>query len=240
MRRRLAVAFVTILSVQSIFAGVTITGTRIIYPSNQKSVTVQLNNPLDQPAMIQAWLDDGDPNSIPEADKIPFLLTPPLALIEGKKGQMLRLMSKNFEHLPQDRESLYWFNILDLPATHESDQNLNKLNISIRSRIKLFYRPTQLKFSQEKAFNSIQAQYEKKTQSLQIKNPSPYYLNFFSMVLNHEKENFKYQEKLMIAPFSQESLKLNVNFKPENMYVGLINDYGAPQFYNVQIEHLEQ
>ncbi len=59
------------------FAGVTITGTRIIFPSNQNTVTVQLNNPDDRPALIQAWLDNGDPHQIPEADKIPFILTPP-------------------------------------------------------------------------------------------------------------------------------------------------------------------
>ena len=40
-------------------ADVTIAGTRIIFPSTAKSVSVQLNNIGDQPALIQAWLDDG-------------------------------------------------------------------------------------------------------------------------------------------------------------------------------------
>lgn len=218
------------------FAGVTITGTRIIFPSNQNTVTVQLNNPDDRPALIQAWLDDGDPHQIPEADKIPFILTPPLAQIASNKGQMLRLIAKDTSALPQDRESLYWFNILDMPASEQVETaEKNKLQVSIRSRIKLFYRPVNLKISQEKAFSSVTFKYNETNKSVTVDNPSPYYVNFYNVSFNPEKENFVYADPLMVAPYSTESFKPKIQFKPQKISYLLINDYGGNQAYQAVI-----
>jgi P pilus assembly chaperone PapD len=218
------------------FAGVTITGTRIIFPSNQNTVTVQLNNPDDRPALIQAWLDNGDPHQIPEADKIPFILTPPLAQIASNKGQMLRLIAKDTSALPQDRESLYWFNILDMPASEQVETaEKNKLQVSIRSRIKLFYRPVNLKISQEKAFSSVTFKYNETNKSMTVNNSSPYYVNFYNVSLNPEKENFVYADPLMVAPYSTESFKPAIQFKPQKISYLLINDYGGNQAYQAVI-----
>ena len=45
----------------SVSANVVITGTRVIYPSNQKTVSVQLTNVGTKPSLVQAWIDNGDP-----------------------------------------------------------------------------------------------------------------------------------------------------------------------------------
>ncbi|MFC3171964.1 molecular chaperone [Acinetobacter vivianii] len=179
-----------------------------------------MNNPDDRPALIQAWLDNGDPHQIPEADKIPFILTPPLAQIASNKGQMLRLIAKDTSALPQDRESLYWFNILDMPASEQVETaEKNKLQVSIRSRIKLFYRPVNLKITQEKAFSSVTFKYNETNKSVTVNNPSPYYVNFYNVSLNPEKENFVYADPLMIAPYSTESFKPEIQFKPQKLAI---------------------
>ncbi len=77
---------------QSIFAGVTIDGTRIIFPSNAKSISVQLRNGLSTPALVQTWIDNGDIDQIPNADQIPFVLTPPLSRVEPNRGQIIRII----------------------------------------------------------------------------------------------------------------------------------------------------
>lgn len=107
MSIRFFTALIALSCSQSLFAGVSITGTRIIFPADKPSVTVQLTNPLTAPALIQAWIDNGDPKVIPEANVIPFILTPPLVQIEPQKGQMIRLLAKETEKLAKDRESLY-------------------------------------------------------------------------------------------------------------------------------------
>ncbi|MEB3754355.1 molecular chaperone [Acinetobacter sp. MD2(2019)] len=234
MRSKLSM-LVSVFALSTItHAGVVITGTRIIFPSNQSTVTVQLNNQLKQPALIQSWLDDGDPSKIPSADKIPFILTPPITMIEGNKGQMIRLVSKGTETLPKDRESLFWFNILDIPPTTETAQN--QLNISIRSRIKVFYRPTKLNMVQEKAFTSVKFSYNEADKTLKINNPSPYFLNFLNLDFNPQKEHLVYTDPLMIAPFSESKIQPKLNFKPTQMIYTLINDYGSNQPYTIDLK----
>lgn len=213
----------------SSFAGVTITGTRIVFPASQQTATVQLTNSSDKPAMIQAWLDNGDPKTIPEAGEVPIILTPPLTRIEAKKGQMIRLIQKDTNKLPQDRESVYWFNILDIPATVQQQENqaANKLMVSIRTRIKLFYRPEKLDITQQKAFSSLHFQYDTATKAIKIYNPSPYYINFEHIDFKNAKQQFAYNEPLMVAPFAMETIKPKLNFHPTQASYLLINDYGG-------------
>jgi P pilus assembly chaperone PapD len=76
----------------------------------------------------------------PEKDSAPFIVLPPIVRIEPGKGQSWRLVF-NGSRLPQDRESLFWFNLLDIPPEPKNGTAINYLQLAIRSRIKLFYRP---------------------------------------------------------------------------------------------------
>lgn len=239
MRFKICCALVAFLGLTKSYADVTITGTRIIFPSNQNSITVQLNNPISTPALVQAWLDDGDPALIPAADKIPFILTPPLTTIEPKKGQMIRLISKDTSGLKTDRESLFWFNILDIPPNTTDAEGKNKLNIAVRSRIKLFYRPARLQISQDKAFNSVVFQYSNSTKTLKINNPSPYYLSFMSLAINPDQQNIAYNDVLMVEPYGSERINPKLNFIPTQIKYGLINDYGSVNVFQVKIEVID-
>ncbi len=73
-------------------------------------------------------------------DAAPFIVLPPIVRIEPGKGQSWRLVF-NGSRLPQDRESLFWFNLLDIPPEPKNGKTDNYLQLAIRSRIKLFYRP---------------------------------------------------------------------------------------------------
>ena len=93
-------------------ASVTILGSRIIYSAGASSVDVQLKNNDDIPYVIQTRFDEGNVNATPaEGAKIPFLTTPPVFRIP-KAGQVIRVTHTGARDLPQDRESLYWFNAL--------------------------------------------------------------------------------------------------------------------------------
>ncbi|EFA28624.1 Gram-negative pili assembly chaperone domain protein [Haemophilus influenzae HK1212] len=92
-----------------------ITGTRVIYPAGQKNVIVKLENNDDSAALVQAWIDNGNPNADPKYTKTPFVITPPVSRVEAKSGQSLRITFTGGEPLPEDRESLFYFNLLDIP-----------------------------------------------------------------------------------------------------------------------------
>ena len=235
MRFQFLISIIFLLLAQHVSAGITVTGTRIIFPSNQQSVSIQLNNKLDKPALAQLWLDDGDPSLIPSADKIPFIITPPLSEISAKRGQMVRIIVKDKSQLPADRESLFWFNVLDIPSKHQ-DNTENTLQISIRTRLKLFYRPKNLVINQNQAFNLVKFKYDDLTGQVEVHNPSPYFLNFFDVVLVSNQDTKTYNQNLMLAPYATEKFNPEISFQPTQLKYQLINDYGVKQSYSILLK----
>lgn len=53
-------------------ASVILHGTRIVYPSNSKDVTIVAENNGEQPALVQAWLDNGSDPANLDKDEVPL------------------------------------------------------------------------------------------------------------------------------------------------------------------------
>ncbi len=79
--------------------------------------------------LTQVWVDDGRVQNQPEKDAAPFIVLPPIVRIEPGKGQSWRTVF-NGSRLPQDRESLFWFNLLDIPP----EPKMARLTITCSSR----------------------------------------------------------------------------------------------------------
>lgn len=125
-------------------AEIQIVGTRVIYPASEREVTVNVLNNGKSPRLLQVWTDDGDPADTATTSRAPFLATPPLSRIEPGKGQALRLMfTGNPADLPQDRESVFWLNVLEIPPRPKSGdgEGENFLQFAVRTRLKIFFRP---------------------------------------------------------------------------------------------------
>jgi len=117
-------------------------GTRVIYPAEEREVTIAVDNVGTTPRLLQVWVDSGDEQSTADTAEAPFLLTPPMSRVEAGKGQSFRLMFTGGE-LPQDRESVFWFNVLEVPPKPEAKiaESVNYLQFAVRTRLKIFYRP---------------------------------------------------------------------------------------------------
>ena len=76
----------------SAIADIVISGTRVVYKSEQKSVNVRLENKGNNPLLVQSWLDTGDDNAEPGSITVPFTATPPVSRIDAKRGQTIKLM----------------------------------------------------------------------------------------------------------------------------------------------------
>lgn len=87
----------------SSIADIVISGTRVIYKSDQKSVNVRLENKGNNPLLVQSWLDTGDDNAEPGSITVPFTATPPVSRIDAKRGQTIKLMYTASTSLPKDR-----------------------------------------------------------------------------------------------------------------------------------------
>lgn len=210
-------------------AEIIIHGTRVIYHSDAREVTLQLMNNGDRPALVQAWMDRGDASIKPELTQVPFAITPPMTRIEGGRGQALRITAlPNSQHLKTDQESLFWLNILDIPpkpAINLSEAYAqNYLQLAIRSRIKFIYRPKRVRGNVADAASNIQWQYQ--DHQLMVNNPTPFFMSLTSIEqsISGQKINL-IEEGMLLAPFS----KNNINLKSDNlnnMKFVLINDYG--------------
>lgn len=206
------------------YANIVITGTRIIYPANQKNVSVQLSNAGDEPALVQAWIDNGDPHAIPEQIKTPFVITPPISRVDANKGQTLRVTYTG-EPLPTDRESIFYFNILDVPP-NPKDKSKNYLQVAIRSRIKLFFRPMNLKVSPEEAYKQVEWRAQGK--QLIANNNTPYFITYSDIAVTQGSRKVKVLNPTMVSPFSQATFNLTQAVSATgSVEWTVINDYGG-------------
>lgn len=144
-------------SLSSANAGITINGTRVVYPAGQREVSLSMVNDGKEARLIQAWVDSGSASERAESSKAPFLITPPMARVDPGKGQTLRIMFSGADNLPQDRETVYWLNVLEIPPKPKagSDEAENYMQLAVRSRMKLFYRPKGLQGTSDAAADLV-------------------------------------------------------------------------------------
>lgn len=219
-----------LLSTFQAVAGVVITGTRQIYLSNKKELTVKLDNNGSQPALVQTWIDEGDAKTTPMTSKAPFVITPPVFRLDPSKGQMLRVVYTGGDSLPKDRESVFWLNVLEIPpepTASEAEDKQNMLQMAFRSRIKLFYRPATLNGQQDKALDEIG--FSKTDGKLKVYNNSAYYVSLSNIdAVNEKNEHANLKDALMIPPKGEELLDLDKSLASvSNVSFKFINDYGA-------------
>jgi len=136
-------------------ASVVMNGTRFVYRAGEKEIVVKVSNVGKLPALTQTWLDDGDASAKPETVYVPFNVTPPISRIEPGKSQSLRLAFTGSDKLPEDRESLFWLNILEVPPKAEAADDGGQMQLAFRYRLKLFYRPKGLSGSADTASEAL-------------------------------------------------------------------------------------
>lgn len=211
--KSLILFFISLFIINTSYAGVIISGTRVIYNEGNKNVSINVKNPDKMPYLIQSWIDDFE-----EKKQSKFTITPPLFRLNPDKENTLRIFLTE-EGLPSDQESLFWLNIKTIPATEKTE---NSLQIAFKTQMKLIYRPKSLKdvnFEEEQKKLS----WSKERGKVIVYNPTPYFMNF---------QTIKFNGKLVddvsyVKPFSTKSFDINDNNEHGLISWELINDYGA-------------
>ena len=189
-------------------ASVILQGTRVVYPSSSKDVTIVAENTGQQPALVQAWLDNGEDLKSLDNDETPFVLTPPIFRLNPDKTQSLRIIY-NKAPLPKDRESLFWLNVLEVPPTLADENNQNALRVNFRTRVKVFFRPSELSGDVRKAASELTWGLSQigNDVNIAVKNPSPYYVTLTSVAADVSGKKYEGDGK-MIPPFSSGEMVL--------------------------------
>jgi len=230
----------SMLASLSAHAQVIVHGTRQIFPGNQREITVRTENVGKRASLVQAWLDDGDKLAAPEDAKSPFVLRPPVYRLDAGKSQAMRVLFTGAP-LPQDRESIFWLNILDIPPTPEADTVAtgNYLQFSLRTRIKLIYRPAGLN-EPSVAPQKLQWSVVSKGSDwvLQANNPTPYYVHFADVAVRVQGMTYPVEEPTMVAPMSTQAYTVKgLGAAPSagNVQFQYINDQGGVAAHSVPL-----
>jgi chaperone protein EcpD len=220
-----------LLNTTSALAGIVINSTRVIYPEGKSEVNVRLESQNEYPSLIQSWVDSGDKDEEINKIKVPFILLPPVTRIEPHQGQTLRInfTGEGFT-LPLDRESVYWLNVLDIPPKTSND-NGSLLQMAVRTRIKLFYRPKAIQnASPAEAAENITWRLSTNNGKvmLEAENNSPFYVSIASIQAEKEGKLSAKADGKMINPFGKATyIFAGKGFKINKFKYFYINDYGA-------------
>ncbi|QMD47388.1 fimbria/pilus periplasmic chaperone [Citrobacter freundii] len=210
-------------------AGIVIYGTRIVYPAEKNEVMVQLMNQENRSSLVQSWIDDGDTSLPPEKIQVPFLLTPPVAKVAANSGQQLKI-KKLPNMLPNNKESLFYLNVLDIPPNNPDSAGKNVLKFAMQNRIKLFYRPKGISSVNKGTFQKLSM---KRSGSIySIKNDAANWITVTEVKANNVKIN---NESIMLAPLSSADVVLKSS--NANQYkMTIIDDHGNYISDNVSLK----
>lgn len=194
-------------------AGVVIGGTRVIYDGNKKESSISVNNPDPNPYLIQSWVEPKDGGN----ETVPFIVTPPLYRLDKGQQNVERIVVTG--PLPQDKESLYWLNIKTIPSAPRKD---NTLQIAVKTRIKLIYRPTSLKGTVPEEL-ADKLTWQRTDRQIQVTNPTPVVMNFNEISVGGKKLN----EVTYVLPGATARFSLPTGVTSGAVTFKIINDYGG-------------
>lgn len=209
------VLLATLVSAGAAQAGVVVGGTRLIYDGARKESSLSVSNPDKVPYLIQSWVE----TTTGGAEKAPFMVTPPLFRLDGGQDNVLRVVRAG-GNLPADKESLYWMNIKSIPSANK-DASQNTLQIAVKTRIKLIYRPQGLKGVPEEQTDKLTWRHS--GDSLQVTNPTPFYMNFQEVKIAGREV----KDVTFVAPMSAATFALPAGVSGDSVSWKIISDYGG-------------
>lgn len=206
-------------------ANLVINATRVIYSGASHDVAINVTNEGDQPSLMQSWIDNGNPDSIPDEENVPFALLPPVARVNAGMSQALKV-TWNGDPLPTDRESVFYLNVMDIPPDPLGPDS-NYVQFAIRTRIKLFFRPRGLGGRADSA--PRQLVWQQVGPAIRLSNPTPYHVSV-NQILDAKGLRPLSRDIGMVSPFSAHEFKTEPAVRVVNrgdLQVETINDYGG-------------
>lgn len=199
-------------------AAVALDRTRAIFPGSEKNIVLNISNDSQKkPYLAQVWLEDAKGNKLVDY----LTVTPPLQRLEPAGKSVIRVTAlPSVASLPQDRESLFWFNLREVPP--KSDRP-NVLQIALQTKIKLFYRPAGI-IPERYSRQDTQLVLHKVSGGYRVENPTPYFQTVVGVIGGAKQkvpENFS---PVMLTPKSSETIRSGQFSQP---HLVTINDFGG-------------
>ncbi|OKB64596.1 molecular chaperone [Serratia marcescens] len=213
-----------LLLAQQANAAISLDRTRVIFNGEDKSVSLSISNENKQlPYLAQGWIEDAQGNKISS----PLTVLPPVQRLEpGAKSQVKVQGLPGVNLMAQDRETLFYFNLREIPP--KSDKP-NTLQLALQTRIKLFYRPKAIAVTnaQNTAPWQEQLTLTKQGDKYQVNNPTPYYITLVDAASKKGGASANGFNPLMVAPKSSETLGVAASSLGNTPVLTYVNDFGG-------------
>lgn len=213
-------------------AAISLDRTRIIFDGDNKSVSLNIRNDnKEMPYLAQSWIENEQQQKV----TAPIIVLPPLQRIEPDTGGQVKLLkTPEAEQLPKDRESLFYFNLREVPPRTDTS---NTMQIALQTKIKLFYRPQEITPGRNIVWQE-RLLVSKASGGFHVENPTPYYVTIIDLQDVSDKKSESNFEPVMLAPFSSSTLEPEArNIK--RPVISYINDYGGYQKLNYTCEQAQ-
>ncbi|POA90476.1 MULTISPECIES: fimbrial biogenesis chaperone [Pseudomonas] len=221
-----------LFAVNQAVAGISLSSTRLIFDGQHKEAGITVRN-SGEDVLIQSWIDTDSS----ETAAVPFAVTPPLVRVSGDEQQILRVIYEG-AGMPTDRESVVWLNVQEIPKAAKSE---NTLQLAVRQRIKVFFRPAGLKNNAYLAPSELTWRLTEQAGKslLVVNNPGRYHVSIADITLQSGTISEHPFDSMMIAPGEQKSFPLKQLHTPNTARLSFssINDYGAQDRYGAQLSN---
>ncbi|CRM30025.1 fimbria/pilus periplasmic chaperone [Pseudomonas fluorescens] len=217
-------ALLALALTQTANAAVGLDRTRVIFDGGKEATSVNItNNNTQLPYLAQGWIEDETGKKI----TTPLIVLPPVQRLEpGKQSQVKVQALPAAKSLPQDRETVYYFNLREIPP--RSDKS-NTLQIALQTRIKLFYRPQAIEPSQQDLSNPWQEKLTltREGDQYRVSNPTPYYVTLVDARSSKDSTTVPGFVPLMVPPKGSLVLGPAAKALGTSPYLAYVNDYGG-------------
>lgn len=210
------------LLTQQAQAAIALDRTRVIFDGSQTAISLNVSNQNKQlPYLAQGWIEDEEGNKI----QSPFTVLPPVQRIEpGKPSQVKIQALPAAKVLPQDRETVYYFNLREIPPKSTKP---NTLQIALQTRIKLFYRPAGIAMDKNAPPPQELITLTKAGENYVVNNPTPYYVTLVDAGSKKGIDGVKGFEPIMVPPKGKMPLTVSATSVGNAPVLTYVNDYGG-------------
>jgi len=237
-------AMVCTLGGAPVRAGLVAAATRVIYSQDTGEQSLILANANAHPVIVQTWVDGGqaDPNVL-----APFVSLPSVFQLPPKARGGIRILLADARDLAQDRESVFWLNLHEIPPTLNRSASAsdaaprNRLALAMNTQLKIFYRPANLPPVDVATQLRFALVHDAGMWFVQCDNPTPYHASFTTLEVGRGDASedamlVAGEMDMMTAPFSRRRYALGDRAPAgQTLRYALVDDAGFAQRFEATL-----
>jgi P pilus assembly chaperone PapD len=206
-------------------AGIVASSTRLVFNDDKSEQTLMLANTNKYPIIVQTWADNGDTSKTSDQASAPFIPVPSVFRMEPAGIKGIKVINRG-DNLPQDRESVYWLNLYEIPPTAKKEEG-SHIELAINTQLKIFYRPKRLSNDPQAALKKMTftVREENGVQIIHCQNDTPFFASFgqMSVELSGKKYPVEQEMDMMTSPFSGHDYRIVMPSKATSLHGQTLN-----------------